>query len=295
MNAIATAPVRPVLVRELVSLTKPRITTLNLIATAAGFGLARSGGSASGFLTTLLGTALVVGAANSLNCWLERDLDRRMARTRNRPLPAGRLSPQVALAFGLALAAVGVPLLTFGVNPLAGLLATAALVAYVLVYTPLKQHTSAALLIGALPGAAPPLIGWAAATGKIELPGLMLFALLFLWQVPHFLAITLYRLEEYAAAGFKVLAITRGEKAARRELVVYLAATVATSFLLVPTVAAHAIYLGAAVVLGVAVMAKGLKGLGRDAGKKWARSFFMSTNLYLTLLMGALMLDRFLG
>jgi protoheme IX farnesyltransferase len=293
MSAIVTAAVRPILARDLLALTKPRITTLNLIATAAGFGMARSGASAFTFLATLVGTGLVVSAANSLNCWLERDVDRLMPRTRNRPLPSDRLSPQVAVIFGLGLAALGVPLLTFVVNPLAGLLATSALVAYVLVYTPLKQHTSAALLVGAIPGAAPPLIGWAAATGHLELPGLMLFALLFFWQVPHFLAITLYRLKEYAAAGFKVLPLTRGEPAARRELVIYLVATVATSLMLVPFGASHAIYLGAAAILGVASLSQGLQGLRRDAGPRWARRFFMSTNLYLTLLMAALMVDRF--
>jgi protoheme IX farnesyltransferase len=292
MNAIAAAQPRPVLARELLELTKPRITALNLIAAAAGFGLAR-GGSGTAMLLMLLGTSLVVGAANSLNCYLERDLDKLMARTRGRPLPAGRLSPQLALAFGLALAAVGVPILTFGVNPLSGLIATSALVGYVLVYTPLKQVSSAALLVGAVPGAAPPLIGWAAATGHIELPGLLLFVLLFLWQVPHFLAITLYRLDDYARAGMRVLPLERGEPAARRELVVYAAATVATSLMPVVFGFSRWIYLGSALILGALVLAKAFQGLRQGAGAKWARAFFMTTNLYLTLLLGALMLDRF--
>lgn len=294
MSATVAVPARPALVRDLIELTKPRITTLNLIATAGGFGLASAGASAGTFVATMLGTGLVVASANSLNCYLERDLDRQMGRTKNRPLPAGRLAPQVAVGFGLLLAALGVPLLTFAVNPLAGLLATVALVSYVLIYTPLKQKSAAALLVGAVPGAVPPLLGWAAATGKIELPGVALFALLFFWQVPHFLAITLYRLEDYARAGFRVLPVVRGEAATRRELVVYLVATVVTSLMLVPLAGAKGLYLVFALVLGLGVLAHGLQGLRRDAGPKWARAFFMTTNLYLTLLMGALMADRYL-
>ena len=286
---------RPALARDLLALPKPRITTLNLIATAAGFGLAPRGATALTFVATLVGTGLVVAAANTLNCVLERDVDRLMTRTRNRPLPAGRLSVQVALYFGLFLAALGVPLLSIAVNPLSALLATIALVGYVLVYTPLKRRSPAALLVGAVPGAMPPLLGWAAATGSIALPGLLLFLLIFLWQVPHFLAITLYRLDDYAHAGFKVVPLVRGERAARRELVVYLSAAVATSLMLVPLGAAHDLYLVAAVVLGAVVLWQGLSGLRTDAGPKWARSFFMTTNLYLTLLMAALMVDRFVA
>jgi len=293
MNALATTPARPFLARELVALTKPRITTLNLIATAAGFGLAPAGASAWVFAATMLGTALVVASANGLNCYLERDLDRAMARTRNRPLPAGRLSPTVGLVFSIGLALVGVPLLTFGINPLAGLLATSALVAYVFVYTPLKQRSSVALLVGAVPGAAPPLIGWAAATGRIELPGLALFALLFLWQVPHFLAITLYRKDEYARAGFKILPVERGEPATRRRLALYQAATVAASLALVPFAGAGPLYAAAAAVLGALSLAQAVRGLRAGADARWARSFFMATNLYLTVLMAALMVDRF--
>src|SRR5438552_13144667 len=136
--------------------------------------------------------------------YLERDTDALMARTMNRPLPAQRLEPMLALKLGVALAAVSVPLLTFAVGALPGLLASIALVSYVLLYTPMKRHSAAALLVGALPGAIPPLIGWTAATGRLDLPGVLLFAVMFLWQVPHFLAITLFRKDEYARAGLVV-------------------------------------------------------------------------------------------
>ncbi|MBI5545426.1 MAG: protoheme IX farnesyltransferase [Deltaproteobacteria bacterium] len=295
MSATVSVLARPIPLRELVALTKPRITALNLVAAAAGFALARAQASAAVFGATLLGTGLVIGAANALNCYLERDLDKAMARTRNRPLAAGRIAPQAALVFGLALAAIGVPLLSFAVNPLAGLLGAAALVGYVLIYTPLKQVTSAALLVGAVPGAAPPLIGWAAATGGIDLPGVLLFVLLFFWQVPHFLAITLFRLDDYAKAGFKVFALERGERATRRELFVYAASTVATSLMFVLFGSSGLLYLTAALILGGWVLVLALRGLRANAGPLWARSFFMATNLYLTLLMGALVLDRYVG
>jgi len=288
----AAATARPLPLRDLLSLTKPNVTALNLVATAGGYWLAPAHGSSARLLWTLVGTALVVGAANALNCYLERDVDRLMARTRLRPLPAGRLEPQVALGFGLLLSAAGVGLLILFVNPLSALLAALALVAYVAVYTPMKRRSSLALLVGAVPGAAPPLIGWAAATGGLGLSGVLLFLLLFLWQVPHFLAISLYRKDEYARAGLKVLPLERGEAGTRAELLNYLFAMVATSLMLVPAGAAGGAYLVAAVPLGAWAVAHGMLGLRADAGPKWARSFFMTTNLYLLLLMGALAVDR---
>ena len=153
--------------RDLIALTKPRITALVLVTEAAGLGIAPGRTShvgARALALSLVGTALIVGAANTLNMWWEADTDARMERTRNRPLPAGRLSSDAALAFGLALAAVSVPML-FLVNLATGLLGLVALVSYVAVYTPLKRHTSMALLVGAVPGAMPPLMGWSTATG----------------------------------------------------------------------------------------------------------------------------------
>jgi len=291
MNS-AAATARPLLGRDLLSLTKPGVTSLNLLATAGGYLLAPHHGSFARLLWTLVGTALVIAAANALNCYLERDIDRLMTRTRVRPLPSGRLQPQVALSFGLLLSAAGVALLSLAVNPLAGLLSALALVAYVVLYTPMKQRSSLALLVGAVPGAAPPLIGWAAATGGLGLSGILLFLLLFLWQVPHFLAITLYRKAEYARAGFKILPLEKGDAGTRAELMRYLFAMVATSLMLVPTGAAGPVYLAAAVVLGAWAIGHGLLGLREDAGPRWARSFFMTTNLYLMLMMGALMVDH---
>jgi protoheme IX farnesyltransferase len=242
---------------------------------------------------TLIGTVLIVAAANVLNMYLERDTDALMARTMNRPLPAHRLEPEVALKFGLALAAVSVPLLTFAVGALPGLLASIALVSYVLLYTPMKRQTAAALLVGALPGAIPPLIGWTAATARLDLPGVLLFAVMFLWQVPHFLAITLFRKEEYARAGLVVQPNEPGgELAARMNIVRYSVALLAVSLLFVPIGAAHALYLAVALVAGLGFLGYGLLGLRESAGPKWARNLFLLSLIYLPIVFGALMLDH---
>jgi uncharacterized membrane protein len=184
---------------DLLQLAKPRITALVVFTTAIGLWLAPHGLRPVTVALTLVGTVLIVAAANVLNMYLERDSDAMMTRTMNRPLPAHRMDPGLALRFGLVLAAVSVPLLTFAVGALPGLLAAIALVSYVLLYTPMKRQTATALLVGALPGAIPPLIGWTAATERLDLPGVLLFAVMFLWQVPHFLAITLFRRTRGAA------------------------------------------------------------------------------------------------
>ena len=278
---------------DLLQLAKPRITALVVFTTASGLWLAPRGIPAHTVALTLIGTVLIVAAANVLNMYLERDSDALMARTMNRPLPAQRMEPEIALKFGIALALVSVPLLTFGVGALPGLLASIALVSYVLLYTPMKRQTATALLVGALPGAIPPLIGWTASTGKLELPGVLLFAVMFLWQVPHFLAITLFRKEEYARAGLVVQPNEPGgERAARTNIVRYTVALVAVSLLFVPIGAAHAAYLATAIVAGLAFLGYGLLGLRHDAGPRWARNLFLLSLCYLPLVFGVLMLDR---
>ncbi|MSP59959.1 MAG: protoheme IX farnesyltransferase [Myxococcales bacterium] len=287
MTAVAATATAPSTLRDLITLTKPRITLLVLITTAGGMWLAGRP-SMVRVILTLLGTALVVAGANTLNMYLERDIDGRMARTRDRPLPTRRLRPEVALAMGLALGAVAVPLLTLGVNRLTGLLAAISLILYVLVYTPLKQRSPIALLVGAIPGAMPPLMGWTATTGALEAPGLILFGILFFWQLPHFLAITLFRTDDYARAGFKILAAERGARVAKIHVVIYLAVLVPVSLLLVPVGVARTPYLVAAPVLGAALFAWGLLGLRKSAGEQWARRMFIGSLIYLTLLFGAL-------
>ena len=282
------------LVRDLVALTKPRITSIVLVTGAAGACLAPAHVAVRTLLLSLVGTALIVGAANALNMWWERDVDARMTRTRNLPLPAGRLSPDVALAFGLALAAVATPML-FLVNVTTGLLGVVALVSYVAVYTPLKPHTHFALLVGAIPGAMPPLMGWTTATGSLGLGGELLFAVLFLWQVPHFAAITIFRAQDYARAGLMVVSVQRGEDGARRTIAVWTVLLVGASLLFVPLGLAGRAYLGVATALGVGALGlafRGLRGGARFDVPRWAKRVFAYSIPYLCILLAALLLDR---
>ena len=279
--------------RNYVELAKPRITTLVVFTCASGLWLAPGRLPARTVLLTLAGTVLIVAAANVLNMYLERDSDALMKRTMNRPLPGRRMLPQLALRFGLLLAAVSVPLLTFAVGPLPGLLASVALVSYVLLYTPLKRHTAAALLVGAVPGAIPPLIGWTAATERIDLPGVLLFAVMFLWQVPHFLSITLFRREDYARAGLIVQPNEPGgEREARRNIVRYTVALVVVSLLFVPLGVGRGFYFATALVAGGIFLAYGIRGLRSDAGERWARNEFLFSLAYLTILFAVLMIDH---
>jgi len=276
--------------RDVVSLAKPRITLMVLITTAGGLAMA-GGVQLHTALLTLLGTALVVGSANTLNCWLERDSDRLMTRTMNRPLPARRLSPATALYFGLVLGGIAIPLLTFGVNRLTGLLAAIALVSYVGIYTPLKQVTPAALLIGSVPGALPPLIGWTAVTGRLEWAGIALFGVMFFWQLPHFIAIAIFRQEEYTRAGIKVLPAVRGLRVAKVHAVVHSLFLLATTVALVPLHVAGVPYLVVALLLGGGMIALAVRGFASDSDTRWARQLFFASLIYLPLLFTALALD----
>jgi protoheme IX farnesyltransferase len=299
IGEIAAGP-RPGLVADLITLTKPRITLMVVITMLGGIWLAGhrshtlapwANGSLARLFAAVLGTALVVGSANALNMYLERESDRFMDRTKNRPLPTGRLAPQIALWFGLALGAVSVPLLTFAVNAVTGLLAAIALVSYVVVYTPLKRTTTMSLLIGAVPGAIPPLLGWTTVTGRIDWPGLLLFGVLFFWQIPHFLAISIFRRDDYARAGLKILPVERGERVTRQHIVAYLVVLLGVTFALVPAGVGGPLYVASAIVLGAIFFGFGLWGLRPSAGVRWARGLFGISILYLMLLFGALMVS----
>jgi protoheme IX farnesyltransferase len=280
-------------VRDLVALTKPRITLMVLITAAGGMWLAPGTLDAASMAVMLLTTGMVVGAANTLNCYLERDTDRLMARTANRPLPDRRLEPWWALTLGVVMGLFAVPTLMLAVNPVTGLLGLIALVSYVAIYTPMKQYTPAALFVGALPGALPPLMGWTAVTGHIQLPGLVLFAVLFFWQVPHFIAISVFRQQEYERAGLKVLPSVRGIDSAKAQAVAYAGALWAVSLLLVPYGLAGTPYLVAAVILGGYFFWTALRGFWSQDADAWAKKLFVASLVYLTALFTALIFDAF--
>jgi len=278
---------------DLFALAKPRLSGMVVSTTAAGVWLAPQQPSAPRAAAVLLGTGMVVGAANILNNYLERDVDGLMRRTWGRPLPAGRVEPGTALALGIALPAFAIPMLAFAANPLTALLALVALVSYAFVYTPMKRWSTAALFVGAVPGAIPPLMGWTAATGSIDAQGLALFALLFVWQLPHFLAISIYLKEDYARGGLKVFALVHGERAAKIW-------AVGTSAILVPVGMLPAFlgmaswgYGAVAALLGLGLAAGAAAGLRiriPEGSSRWARNFFLSTLLYLVLVFIALFL-----
>lgn len=300
MNEPLALPVsRPaaVSVRDLVALAKPRITLMVVITCAGGLWISRRAPGVEASLTpslvlsTLFGTALIVAGANALNMYAERDIDRRMDRTMNRPLPAGRLAPKVALAMGVGLTVAAVPVLAFGANALTAFLAVLANMLYVLAYTPLKQRSHFALHVGAVPGAIPPLLGWAAGTGKVDAAGLVLFSIMFIWQIPHFIAIALFRKADYARAGLVVLPNVTGELAARHTIVRWLFAGAAASLLVVPLGVAHRGYLVVAAVLGTLYFLFGCLGLKEGSGVRWARRLFGFSMLYLVVLFGALVID----
>jgi protoheme IX farnesyltransferase len=277
--------------RDIVALSKPRITLLVLGTTVGGAGLASGRVDWLTVVTALVATALTVSAANALNCYLEREIDGRMERTRNRPLPAGRLDPRVALVLGVALALLSLPLLWLAVNPLTSALGAAALGTYVFLYTPLKRYSPLALPVGAVPGAIPPLMGYSAATGTLDPSALALFGILFLWQIPHFLAIALFRKDDYARAGLKVVSVTHGDRVTKIHAALWAAVLLPVSLLPYFLGAAGLGYLLVASVLGAAFVGLAGRGLWRDAGARWAKALFGASILYLLLLFVVLVVD----
>lgn len=279
--------------REYLALTKPRIAVMGLVTVALGFSLAISGEwSVVTLGHSLLGIGLIAASCSALNQWLERDSDRLMARTMDRPLPSGRLSPHEVLAFGLGLGFIGVTELIWFVNGLTALLASATLLLYVAVYTPLKRRTSFCTAIGAIPGAMPPVLGWVAAGGELDAGAFALFATLFVWQFPHFLAIAwLYR-EQYAGAGLRMLPQTRPAPRVTGWLCVGYALTlIPVSLLLKDAALAGDLFALIAVVLGFGYVAFSVRFL-LDESVRTARQLLWFSLVYLPALLLALTWDH---
>ncbi len=290
----ATRPLGSVM-GDYLALTKPRLSGLVLFTAAPGMWLSGQTPDWKTALFAILGTAGTVGAANAINCVLERDSDRFMVRTAKRPLPAQRMDSKNALVFAIVLALISLPMLALGVNWLTFALGALALGSYAFVYTPLKSRTRWAMQVGALPGALPPLMGWTAATGKIELPGLALFAILFFWQLPHFIAIALFRKSEYRAAGLTSLPLEKGDEVARLHAVGYVAVLLPVSLTPFFVGVAGWLYLAVAVIVGIAFLAVAVRGWRGNLGEAWARQLFLTSLVYLTTLFAALGLDATRG
>ena len=283
---------------DVVALTKPRITAMTLIVGGGAMLLAPGTITALNAALSLLGMALVVGGAGALNMWLERDVDALMERTADRPLPTRRLGAGTALLVGLVLSLASLPLLWVAASPLTAGLAAFSLFVYVLVYTPMKRSSPWALVVGAVPGAMPALLGSTAVAHSFERTGLAIFAVAFLWQLPHFLAISIYRERDYVRAGHRVMSASAGLPAARLALVGTTAAMAAMGLALWPLDVGGPAYGLAALLLGVWSMVLALQGLrvqgSRADTEGWARRVFFASLVYQTLLFGALGADRVL-
>jgi heme o synthase len=272
--------------RDYYTLTKPEVNLLILMTTSAGYALAsRSPFHVLGLINTLVGTLLVASGTATLNQWMERVWDGRMRRTASRPLPSGRMAAIQALGFGLLLSVAGGVYLALAVNGLAAALAVATLLSYLLVYTPLKRKTPLCTLLGAVPGAMPTLIGWAGASGKIDPKAWFLFAILFLWQFPHFLAIALMYREDYARAGYKMLpAFDHEARFTRAEILGLTLVLVFTTLL--PAVQGGLLY-GVAMVLAGAFMLYYVAKLTRSASIVLASRVVHASVIYLPVVLVA--------
>ena len=282
-------------IRDITALLKPSILWLSVLMAGLGLWLAPGelGFWRSFFM--LLGTGLIVGSANALNMVMEIDVDARMRRTQYRPLPAGRMKVGTAVAVGIFTGFGATATLYLSSNLLTALLGYGALVAYVLVYTPLKRKTPQALLVGAVPGAMPPLMGWTAVTGQVDAPGLVLFGILMLWQLPHFIAIAVYRKHDYATAGFKTVPVVRGVEAAKWQTLAYSTLLIPLSMALTPLGATGWVYGFGACAISVWFLVKCLQGFTTMPAARWGRRVFLASLVDLPALGAVLLVDRLVG
>jgi heme o synthase len=278
---------------DYVALTKPRVVMMVLVTTLVGYYLGSDGApTLLRLLHTLLGTALAAGGTLALNQYMERDLDRRMERTRRRPLPDGRLAPVEALVFGGLLLVSGLVYLRVAVNLPSALVTTAIAVTYLLLYTPLKPVTSLCSLVGAVPGALPPVAGWAASHGTIGPEAWVLFAIMYLWQIPHTLAIGRMYRDDYARAGIRVLPVIDGDGASTAtHAVANCLALVPVALLPTLLGMAGAIYFATALLLGLCFLWAAI-GLARTRSLVDARRLLVVSLIYLPVLLGTMALDK---
>lgn len=290
MSSEALAFPRPA---DWLELTKPRITLLVTLTAAAGFALASERPlDLPRFFATLLGTALVAAGSSAWNQYVERETDQLMRRTASRPLPGGRMLAEHALAFGGLLAVSGLLVLWLWVNPLTAAIGLATLFAYVAVYTPMKRRSALATLIGAIPGAAPPVMGWTGASGELDLGGWLLFAILFLWQLPHFLSIAwLYR-DDYRRAGMPLLTVNDPDgRATGQQAVLYAMALIPVSLMPSAVGITGVVHLAGALIFGIAFLAAAVL-FARQQSVTSARRLLLTSVFYLPAIFGVAVVDH---
>ena len=296
IDAVAAASAAPSItgrISDFIELAKPRMNFLVLVTTAVGYFMAAHGWDDwSRLLHTLIGTALTAGGASVLNQYAERGFDLQMRRTRNRPLPANRVSPTEALAWAVALAGTGLIELLLFVNPLTALLGALTLLSYVFIYTPMKRWTSLCTIVGAVPGAIPIIMGWSAARGELSIEAWAMFSILFMWQMPHFLAIAILYRDDYAAGGFKMLPVVDPHlNATGRQIILYGLVLIPISLLPTFFQIAGIVYFVAALVLGLVFVSFGII-CAVTKSRVAARQLFLVSIAYLPLLMAAMMLNK---
>ncbi len=277
------------------NLTKPRIVLLLLLTTVPAMLLAADGSPSLRIVAlTLLGGAMTAGSANAINCYWDRDIDSLMNRTRKRALPSRKLDPEQALLFGLLLGGLGVLILEVWVGSLAAALAAAANAFYVLVYTVvLKRTTDQNIVIGGAAGAMPPVVGWAAVTGSVELPALLLFGIIFIWTPPHFWSLSMVYSADYERARVPMMPLMRGREHTALQVLLYSLLLLAVSLLLWATGAAGLVYLFSAALLGLAFAYLAFR-LWREPSNRRAMAVFKFSLAYLALLFMALTIDTYL-
>ncbi len=278
------------IVSDYVEMTKPKVQSLLIFTTVTTMYVA--GDPSIGLVAlTCLGGYLSAGGAGAVNHWYDRDIDAQMARTADRPVASGRVSPRAALIYGLALAALAFVVLSVGVNPLAAVLSLSGFLGYTLVYTVwLKRSTPQNIVIGGAAGAVPPLVGWAAATGSLSWTALYLFAIVFYWTPPHFWALSLLMKDEYAKVGVPMMPVVRGEQETRRQILLYSLLLYAITQLPFCAGGFGVAYLAASVALGGVFIAFAIQ-LYRRADRPSALRLYLYSLLYLALLFGAMVVD----
>jgi heme o synthase len=276
-----------------VDLMKPHVTVLLLGVTAAAMAIAKQGLPPLGLLIpTLLGGAMAAGSANCINCYIDRDIDQIMGRTQRRSLPSGRVEPRQALVFGIVLGVGSFIIFTAFVNMLSAVLACSAILFYVFVYTLwLKRSTVQNIVIGGAAGAVPVLVGWAAVTNNLSLPAIWLFAIIFFWTPPHFWALSLLIQKDYEKAGIPMLPVVKGEAETRRQILLYSVLVLAVTLVLFVMGAMGYFYLVGAVILGGGLVYLAIR-LWREQSKKWARTLFWYSNMYLAAIFAIMVVDR---
>ncbi len=281
---------------DYIALTKPRIISLLLLTALCAMFLAAEGVPELSLILLVLGAgAMASGGANALNHCLEGDIDRAMSRTRDRPVASGRVSPRNSFLFGVALNVVAFVVLGSLVNPLSAILTLSATLFYVLVYTlGLKRTTPQNIVIGGAAGAVPPMVGWAAVTGGIDLPAVYLFAIVFFWTPPHFWALALLIKDDYARAGVPMLPVVSTVEETKRSILLYALILMALTTMFFTTEAVGWIYLAASSALGLGFIAHALR-LMREPGVRAARDVYLYSLLYLALLFVAVALDGAFG